>query len=367
MEHLELHEFHQTLGATFTRVNEAEAVAAYGDTLAEYSALVENSGIADLSFRSRICLTGGDRVRFLHGQVTNDIKGLSAGGGCYAALVSAKGRMQSDLNIYNLSDELLLDFEPGLSDRVSQHLEKYLVADDVQIVNIEVLYGLLSVQGPEAETVVSRLELPWELPRKPFAFCRLVDANWGEVYLVNQPRLGSKGFDLFVPSPSLAVLADKLVAAAKTTGGRPCGWSAFEIARVEAGIPRFCMDIDETNFPQECGIENRAVSYTKGCYLGQEVLNRIHTLGHVNQELRGLRLSDQLKSLPMKRDKLFHAGREVGYVTSSVASPKLKASIALGYVRKEANGIGCELGVETSMGKVPAQIVELPFHSKMPS
>src|SRR6266404_2489474 len=166
MEHLELREFHQGLGATFTRVNEAEAVAAYGDTLAEYSALVENAGILDLSFRSRICLTGGDRVRFLHGQVTNDIKGLSAGGGCYAALVTAKGRMQSDLNIYNLSDELLLDFEPGLAERVSRHFEKYLVADDVQIVNIEALYGLLSVQGPGAERVVSRLEPEWELPSK---------------------------------------------------------------------------------------------------------------------------------------------------------------------------------------------------------
>src|SRR5258708_27638328 len=115
METLTLHEFHQGMGARFAALNGAEMVADYGDLLAEHAALREKAGVLDLSFRSRICLTGADRARFLHGQVTNEVNGLQGGSGCYAALITAKGRMESDLNIYRLQDELLLDFEPGLT------------------------------------------------------------------------------------------------------------------------------------------------------------------------------------------------------------------------------------------------------------
>src|SRR5207237_1439113 len=128
-------------------------------------------------------------------------------------------------------------------------------------------------------------------------------------------------FDLFIPTDSLGAVADKLIAAAKSTGGRASGWEALEIARIEAGIPRFGADMDESNIPLECGIESRGVSYKKGCYIGQEVINRIHSIGHVNKELRGLRLADDLKNLPAKGDKLFHDGKEIGYVTSGVKSP----------------------------------------------
>src|SRR5437867_6533270 len=120
---LDLHEFHQALEANFAKVSGAEVVTDYGNALLEHAALAVSAGVLDLSFRSRVCLTGADRVRFLHGQVTNDVQGLRVGEGCYAALITAKGRMQSDLYIYCLEDELLLDFEPGLTQTVSQRLE----------------------------------------------------------------------------------------------------------------------------------------------------------------------------------------------------------------------------------------------------
>jgi folate-binding protein YgfZ len=361
MNPLSLHEFHRSLGARFAEVNGAEVVNDYGDALAEHTALGETAGVLDFSFRSRLCLTGADRVRFLHGQVTNDVKGLLAGSGSYAALVTAKGKMQSDLNIYWLQDELLLDFEPGLTAAVSQRLEKYIVADDVKVVEVAPHYGLLSVQGPGAEAVVRGVGLFDEVPAQPFSFGKIADTTLGEIYLVNQPRLGASGFDLFVPTAALGAAADKLIAAAKSIGGRACGWQAFEMARIEAGIPRYGVDMDETNIPLECGIESRAVSYTKGCYVGQEVLNRIHSFGHVTKELRGLRLADGLKALPAKGDKLFHAGKEAGHVTSAVASPTLKANIALGYVRKEANAVGAELTLRSASGESRAKVVELPF------
>ena len=410
MTPLPLHEFHGRLGARFTDLNGAEVVNDYGDWPAEHAALRNNAAVLDLSFRGRICLVGSDRVRFLHGQVTNDVKKLVVGSGCYAALVTAKGRMESDLNIFCLADELLLDFEPGLAGRVTQRLEKFIVADDVQIVDAAPHYGLLSVQGPQAEAVVRALGLfgvppsggltgtfpdrvNAELAAKPFGSIKISDATLGEIYLVNHPRLAmrrsrgneaqfkignrkseirnesetppvvscSTGFDLFIPNSSLASVADKLIGAAKSVGGRAAGWQAFETARIEAGIPRFGVDMDESNLPLECGIEERAVSYHKGCYIGQEVINRVHSFGHVNRELRGLRLADDLRSLPQKGDKLFHDGKEIGYVTSAVQSPVLGGNIALGYVRREANQIGTELTLRTAAGDRPATIVPLPF------
>ena len=399
---LQLHEFHHSFGARFAELDGAEIVNDYGDWLAEHAALRQSAGVLDLSFRSRICLTGADRVRFLHGQVTNDVKRLRVGEGCYAALVTAKGKMESDLSIFNLQDELLLDFEPGLTGKISQRLGKFIVADDVQIVDVAPHYGLLSVQGPRAEDVIRALGLfgvppsggpvgtsadrvNAELPTKLFASLKISDTTLGEIYLINHARLDSQrwgerprepqtnqdgssvasphqsGFDLFVPNPSLGAVADKLIAAAKQIGGRACGWQAFETARIESGIPRFGVDMDETNIPLECGIENRAVSYNKGCYIGQEVINRIHSFGHVNKELRGLRLTDDLELLPQRGDKLFHNGKEIGYVTSAVKSPTLNANIALGYVRRETNQIETKLILQTVAGESSVRIVGLPF------
>jgi len=390
-----LHEFHHSLGARFSELNGAEVVNDYGDWLAEHAALRQGAGVLDLSHRSRICLTGADRVRFLHGQMTNDVKKLRAGEGCYAAVVTNKGKMESDLNIFCLQDELLLDFEPGLAENISQRLEKFIVADDVQIADVAPHYGLLSVQGPKAEEAIQGLG--WgERPREPFASMKISDSTLGEIYLANNSRLFSfplpakrgegqgagqnqttsprpsppfrggegekisRGFDLFIPNNSLGAVADKLIAAAKQIGGRACGWQAFETARIEAGIPRYGMDMDETNIPLECGIESRAIVYNKGCYIGQEVINRIHSLGHVNKELRGLRLADDLRSLPQRGDKLFHDGKEIGYVTSPVKSPTI-GNIALGYVRREANQIGTELILKAASGESAAKIVGLPF------
>ena len=361
MTELGLHEFHHSLGATFGVVAGAEVVLHYGDALAEYAALRGSAGVLDLSFRSRLCVVGADRARYLNGQVTNNVKDLKPGHGCYAAITTNKGKLQSDLNIHCLAEELLLDFEPGLSAKIAERLEKFIVADDVQIVDVAPHYGLLSVQGPKAAAVVSVLNLFTGLPEKAGQSTTATDATLGEIYLANVPRLNSSGFDLFVPVAAMGAVADKLVAAAKESGGRACGWTALEMARIEAGIPRFGADMDESNLPHEAGIEARAVSYTKGCYIGQEVINRIRSFGQVSRALRGLRLPDGLPVLPVHGDKLFHSGKEVGHITSALASPALRGNIALGYVRKECNNIGTELTLRSDSGEWPVTIVTLPF------
>jgi folate-binding protein YgfZ len=357
---LPLHEFHERRRGRFGAVNGAEMVLDYGEPWAEHAALRSAAGVLDLSARGRICVLGADRVRFLDGQITNDVQRLRVGEGCYAALVTAKGKLVSDLNVFVLPEELLLDFEPGLTGTILSRLEKYIVADDAQVVDVAPHYGLLSVHGPKAETVLRQIGRFAELPAAPWNWTSVTHAH-GEIYLARHPRIGLPGFDVFAPVGALDGLAEALLAAAETVGGRACGWTAFEIARVEAGIPRFGADMDETHLPPECGIEERAVSYRKGCYIGQEVLNRIHSIGHVNRRLCGLRLERELAVPPARGASLLRDGREVGHLTSVVFSPVLETHIALGYVRREHAAPETELVLKTAAGESAARVVELPF------
>jgi len=359
---LPLREFHRRRGAHFGTLNGSEVVANYGNIPAEHKALRESAGVLDFSFRGRLCLTGVDRTRFLHGQVTNDVKKLRIGEGCYSAITTAKGKMQGDLNIFALQDELLLDFEPGLAKTVTQRLETFIVADDVQVLDASRHYGLLSVQGVKSDNAIHALGLFPELPAKQLDSCKISDATLGDVYLMNHSRCpGTNGFELFVPSHALDAVADRLTSVASSVGGRACGWESFEIARIEAGVPRFVADMDETNIPIECGIESRAISYTKGCYIGQEVLNRIHSVGHVNRQLCGLKIETTVEKPPAHGDKLFFEGKEAGYATSATRSLLLNCVISLGYVRREFNRPGAQLTLQSSNGPMQAIVVELPF------
>jgi len=156
-------------------------------------------------------------------------------------------------------------------------------------------------------------------------------------------------------------VAAKLMAAANEAGGRACGSRALEMIRIEAGLPRFGADMDESNLAPEAGIEGRAISHTKGCYIGQEVINKLRTFAQVSKALRGLRLSDDLKVLPARGDKLFLENKEVGYVTSALASPRFQRNIALGYVRRECKEPGTELIMRSAGAESAARIVALPF------
>lgn len=362
MAPLSLHEFHERLGARFAEVNGAEVVEHFGDARQEYTTLREAAGVVDLSFRGRLCVTGTDRARFLHGQVTNNVTDLRPGQGCYAALVTAKGKLESDLNIHCLPEELLLDFEPGLGERIRRRLERFIIADDVQLVDVAPHYGLLAILGPKASHVVERLgwAVCWPMAY-PLASATVHDTTLGEMVLVNHSRGAAAGFDLFVPAAGLEAVATKLMAAANESDGLACGWRALEMIRIEAGLPRFGADMDESNLAPEAGIEARAISYNKGCYIGQEVINKLRTFAHMTKALRGLRLADDLEPLPTRGDKLFRENKEVGYVTSALASPKFQRNIALGYVRRECYEPGTKLILRSAGGESAAMIVSLPF------
>ena len=361
MTSLRLHEVHDALGARFSELAGMEVVADYGDPGAEHTALRSSVAVVDLGFRGRLCLTGTDRVRMLNGQVTNDVRSLATGSGCAAAICSPKGRLVADVAIAALPEELLLDFEPGLSAALVQRLEHHIVAEDVQVVDAAPHYGLLTIQGPRASEVIVRLELFPQLPETPFSVAIAGSATLGDLYLMNRPRAGFPGFDLFVPTDCQEAVLDRLVAAARDLGGCAAGFEALDLARFEAGIPRFPVDMDDTNLPPEAGLDRGAISYTKGCYTGQETIARIRTYGQVSKALRGLRLPDDGSPLPQKGDKLMRNGREAGYVTSARQSPAMKARLALGYVRKESNAPGTELTLVSGGRESQVRVVNLPF------
>ena len=308
----------------------------------EFAALTKTASVLDLSSRSRLCLLGADRTKFLHGQVTNDITGLAENTGCYAALVNAKGKMECDLFVYRLTDEILLDFEPGLAGAVQARLEKFIITEEVEVADAAPHFGLLSVQGPAAVAIMTALNLP--APEAELA----LEKTANEIYIINQPRLGSKGIDLFVPVDLFEQVKAQLLEHAPL-----CGEAAFEKARVLATIPRFGKDFSPNNLAPEGGIEARAISYAKGCYIGQEVIARIRTYGKVQRVLRGLKL----EGAAAMGDEVFHGEKKVGALSSVITEP----DAALALVRREAYEPGTALRVETKNGSVNAEVATLPF------
>jgi folate-binding protein YgfZ len=220
------------------------------------------------------------------------------------------------------------------------------------VIDAAAQYGLLSLHGPKVAEVLAVLWPRFTVPTKAIGWTKLEEAAFGEIYVAAKRG----GLDLFVPAAAVRDTAARLQA----QDGRLCGWQALETVRIEDGLPRFGADMDETNLAPEA-LDARAISYSKGCYIGQEVIARIRTYGQVAKSLRGLRLDGNAKEAPAKGAKLFHGEKEVGSITSAAWSPALRAVIALGYVRREANQTGTELEVQTPGGKIPARIVDLPF------
>lgn len=361
-----LHEAHEALGGRFAVLGGEEIVSDYGDPAAEYRALRSAVGVFDLGFRGRLCLTGSDRVRLLNGQVTNDIRSLPVWSGCPAVFCSPKGRLVADVHVFALAEELLLDFEPGLVDALKARLEHHIVAEDVQVVDVRPYYGVLSVQGPRAEAVVQGLELVDALPEAAYGVVHRSHATLGDLYVIRRSRAGLPGFDLFIPTDALAAVLDKVVAAARDCGGGLAGFEALDRVRFESGIPRFPVDMDETNLPPEAGLESTHINYSKGCYTGQETIARLRTYGQVVKRLSGLRLPGDLGTLPPKGTKLFREGREVGHLTSARHSDAPGPVQALGYVRREAVAPGTALVLRFADQEIPVEVVALPFVASTP-
>jgi tRNA-modifying protein YgfZ len=306
----------------------------------EYRTLVERCGLLDRSERGKLALTGADAKSFLQGQVSNDVEALTPGAGCYAAFLTPKGKMLGDLRILDAGQELLLDTERVALQELFNMIRRFSIGYQVALHKRTLERGLLSLIGPEADAVSGVRGLPTA------DHCHL------EVSVAGVPARAIRtdvGIDLLCDASD----TDGLRAALQDAGALLVSEDAAECLRVEHGRPRYGVDLDDTVIPQEAGLNERAVSFTKGCYVGQETVARLHYRGKPNRHLRGVRLSG-----PAARgDELKLEGRVVGRVGSVVASPSF-GPIALALVRREAPpGSAVDVGDEGIRG----DIVELPF------
>jgi folate-binding protein YgfZ len=351
-------EWHRSNGASIIERDDWLLPASFGDASAEYCAVRESVGLIDLPHRGLLQFSGPDRLSFLQGMLSNDLRNLKTFDGAYAALLTQQGKIVADVRVLCAMNSFYMDFWVQLKAKILEHVNRYLIADEVEIADRSGEYSIISVQGPRAKDLLRQV-MPKEvqLPSRPKQHC-MVAIEGAAVCAVNDSHTGEIGFDLIIPLPAMPELGWKLTESGAAIGARWVGEEALNVLRVEAGIPRWSVDFSEENLLLEVGLED-AVSFTKGCYLGQEVVERIRSRGHVNKRLCGLLLDGN--SAASAGDVIASASKQVGAVTSSVFSPKLKRAIALGYVNREFWEVGTPLSVRVGGASVRATVTGLPF------
>lgn len=323
---------------------------------AAYEAARRRAAFVDRSDRGRIIVSGNDRASYLHGLFTNDIAALKPGQGCYAAYLTAQGRLISDMHVYELGDAILLTLPGDVKDVVLAKLDQFIFTEDVQLGDVTATFAQVAVLGPGSAhavgaaiggaTTATLLAMP------PHGNAR-VQWDGAPVILARIDDAGEPGYEVFVESGRVDALKNTLAAA----GVMALDAATADAIRIESGVPLFHRDMDEDTIPLEAGIEGRAISFTKGCYVGQEVIIRVMHRGHgrVARKLVGLAIAGA--GVPVSGTTIRSGDREIGRVTSATWSPELQRPLALGYVHRDF----VEPGTEVSVDGAPAQIAALPF------
>ncbi len=349
---------HQELGATFTEMAGWQLPGHFGDPEAEYQAVRHGVGLCDVSYRGLVRVTGKDRQRFLHAMVSNDTASLQPGQGCYATFLTNKGKLVADFVVYADADAYLLDLEPQAVGPFIEALDWFVFSEDVGLQDESAQWGLLSLQGPRAAELLALAlgqEVP-ELSTYAYTWCALAGH---QVRLLRRSHTGELGYQLLAPLEILPDLWQALWPYHEACEAKAVGLEALEVLRIEAGIPLLGRDMTDQTIPVEANLDE-AISYTKGCFIGQEVVARIEARGHVNRKLVGVLLDDA--GLPKPGATIVSPEREVGWITSATYSPVRQQNIALGYVRREVWTPGTCLEVQAHGTTIGATVVELPFY-----
>jgi folate-binding protein YgfZ len=315
----------------------------FGDTRGEFQAFLSGCGVYDLSWRAKIAVTGGDRVRWLNGMVSNNVRDLAPGHGVYAFLLNAQGRIQADLYVFQYAfqrgESLLVDMERGQRDTILQLFDRYIISDDVGIADISDKLTALGLTGPESRHVLERAGIG--VP--DLAHLQFAEVRWQEqtVTLLRSGEEARESWQIWIAPDQVGKLWDALVKA----GARPTGTAALNLFRISRGIPQFGVDIRERDLPQETGLM-RALSFTKGCYLGQEIVERIRSRGAVHRQFTAFTVEG---TLPEAGAKIVADKKEVGEITSSAVLPLPGGDrgVALGYLRREFAGKDLLAGTAT--------------------
>jgi len=324
----------------------------------EYESVRHAAGLIDRSSQGKILLSGGDRASFLHALLTNDIVSLKPGTGCYAAYLTPQGRMIADMRVVELGDRVLLDVVPSGAASLTDRLNKLIFSEDVRVSDVTADFAEFGVHGPgAAEVLADALGVGAAESRALPQYGNLrATSGEAEVIVVRDDYFGEPGFDLSIARAGAARLQKKIGAA----GTVEIGASTAELLRVETGRPLFGVDMDTETIPLEAGIEDRAISFTKGCYVGQEVIIRVLHRGHgrVARRLVGLVIGDA--EIPAAKDPILAGEQRIGEITSAVQSPVLGA-IALGYVQRAYMTPGTEVSIARETKRMAARVCSLPF------
>jgi folate-binding protein YgfZ len=312
-----------------------------------YLAVREAAGVTDRSSRGKVAVTGADRAGFLHGLLTHEVVGLSKGGGNHACITDPRGATQADLHVYHWGDRFVLETEAGLQGPVMAFLNRFLIADDAALTDVTDDFAIVGVHGPKAVDIVA--SRGGKLPSLPLHHHHEGEVGGVPVRIVRRGYTGQPGLDLWTTPDAAPHLISEMVAA----GARKVKEEALETLRVEAGVPRYGHDLDASVAPPEGGLPHTG-SYSKGCFIGQEMLAKMHNLGKPRRYLVGLLVPGDP---PAPGTPLLSGDEEVGKTKSSVRSPRLGA-IALASVRRGSEVPGGALALPDGRGAV---VTSLPF------
>lgn len=319
-------------------------MSSHPDMETQYRAVRENAGVFNRSKRGKVRAEGADCLRFLHGMVTNAVESLAENEGNYAAVTSARGQTLLDVWVHRLRECIYMETEPGLATKLIETLDRYLIADDVALSDESDAWAIFGVQGPAAYELVGRVvgRVPADLPEH-HTVIRAFEGT--PIWVTARSYTGEPGFDLRIAQN------DSLRRALVAAGGTPIEWQVEEILRVEAGIPRYGTEIDESVVPLEAGL-NHAVDFDKGCYIGQEVIAKMHFRGRPRRYLTGLICNTPVCGNITVNDKT------VGRVTTCVKSLHFNRVIALAIIRRGYHEAGQRVLLDDGS---EAEVVNLPF------
>ena len=333
----------------------ATTAAVFSDVRRELTALTSGCGVYDLGFRARISLTGGDRVRWMNGMVTNNIRDLATGRGVYAFLLNPQGRILGDMNVYNVGETLVVETDRSQLEKILATFDHYIIMDDVEMRNISEEWTALGVAGPKSRAVLNGagIAVPELQPLQTHVAQCQCECDCLECTVVRGEEERRESYEIWLAPKAVLKTWRALLAA----GATPVGSEGLERLRIADGIPLYGVDIRERDLPQETE-QVRALNFNKGCYVGQEIVERIRSRGNVHRKFAGFLIEGAGRVAA--GEKIISGEKEVGEITSvgTVPTPSGDRTAALGYIRRE---VGVP-GREVTVGAVKAVVTQLPFH-----
>jgi tRNA-modifying protein YgfZ len=360
-----LSDVHIAAGATLVPCFGVGLPEQFSDFTAEYRQARDHAALIDTNFRAVFSLSGPDRVRYLNAVLTSNVRDLAAGQGAIGLLLNSQGHIVAELETLALEHRVIIFAHAFLREKTFATLDKYIIMDDATLTDDTTASGTLAIEGPAAPAIVRELtglELETFAPYSHAPATLKTTAGTIPCRVIRHSLFGFPGAEFLIARVDLSPAWNAAVATVRNHGGGPVGYRAFNALRLEAGIPWFGADFDERQIPHEAALEKTHISYTKGCYTGQEIVERVRSRGHVNRRRTGLAFSGA--EPPTPGTPLTAAGptgqvaaSEAGNVTSAAFSPQAGKPIGMGYLRREH----AQPGALLQCGEIQAQVIELPL------